>query len=104
MRQRNLSSDTFSIETPQNLLRTKKNSLRTFPLVRNFPLQVAANFLEHSFGALIEKVSPFFPAHLSANHPLPKQSPSSIGVHSTNRAAVVPRGAAEWPVRVDRVR
>ena len=39
----------------------KKNILRTFPLVRNFPLKVAANFLEHSFGAFIEKVSPFMP-------------------------------------------
>ena len=39
----------------------KKNILRTFPLVRNFPLTVAANFLEHSFGAFLEKVSPFVP-------------------------------------------
>ena len=59
--QSNLSGDTFSIEAPQSLLRTEKNILRTFPLVRNFPLKVAANFLEHSFGAFIEKVSPFMP-------------------------------------------
>ena len=41
--------------------KNKKNILRTFPLVRNFPLKVAANFLEHSFGAFIKKVSPFMP-------------------------------------------
>ena len=59
--QSNLSGDTFSKEAPQNLLRTTLNVLRTFPLVWNFPLKVAANFLEHSFGAFIEKVSPSMP-------------------------------------------
>ena len=39
-----------------------KNMLRTVLVVRNFPLSVAMNFLEHSFGAFIEKVSPFMPA------------------------------------------
>ena len=38
-----------------------KNILGTFPLVRNSPLKAAANFLEHSFAAFIEKVSPFMP-------------------------------------------
>ena len=41
--------------------KTKKNILRTFPLVRDFPFKVAANFLEHSFSAFIEKASPFMP-------------------------------------------
>ena len=62
--QRNLSGDAFSIEAPQISSKNKKNILRTFPLVRNFPLNLikgAANFLEHSFGAFIEKVSPFMP-------------------------------------------
>ena len=45
----NLSGDdTFSIEAPQ-IFQEQKNILRTFPLVRNYPLKVAANFLEHSF-------------------------------------------------------
>ena len=39
----------------------QKNILRTFPLVRDFRYKVAANVLEHSFGAFIEKVSPFMP-------------------------------------------
>ena len=42
--------------------KNKKNILRTCPLVRNFPLIVAASFLEHSFGAFIEQSSPFIPA------------------------------------------
>ena len=45
--------------------KNKKTILRTFPLVRNFHLKVAANFLEHSFGAFIEKVSPFMPTSFS---------------------------------------
>ena len=40
----------------------KKNILRTFPLVRDVLFRVAANFLEHSFGAFVEKASPFMPA------------------------------------------
>ena len=40
--------------------KNKKNIPRTFPLVR--ALRVAAHFLEHSFGAFIEKASPFIPA------------------------------------------
>ena len=44
---------------PPKISKNKKNTLRTFPLVRNFPLKVAANFLELSSGAFIEKVSPF---------------------------------------------
>ena len=51
--QSNLSGDTFSIDAPQKSSKNKKNILRTFPLVRNFPLKVAANLLEHSFGAFI---------------------------------------------------
>ena len=36
--------------------KNKKNTLRTSPLVRAFPFfKVAANFLEHSFGAFIER-------------------------------------------------
>ena len=62
--QSNLSGGTFSIEAPQNLLRTIRNILRTFRLVRNFPVKVAANFLEHSFGALLEKV---FASHANPN-------------------------------------
>ena len=42
--------------------KNKKIVLRTFPLVRNFPWKMAAIFLEHSFGAFIEKVSPFMPS------------------------------------------
>ena len=47
--------DRVSFSTPEIIL-------RTFPVVRNFPLKVAANFLEHSFGAFIEEVSPFMPS------------------------------------------
>ena len=60
--QSTLSGDTFSLEAPQNLLRIKTNILRTFPLERNFPLEVATNFLKHSFGAFIEKVLLLMPA------------------------------------------
>ena len=35
--------------------KNKKNILRTFPLVRNFPLKVATNFLEHSFWCVYRK-------------------------------------------------
>ena len=59
--QRNLSGDTFSIRGAPKSSKNKKNILRTFPLVRNFLFKLAANFLEHSFGAFIEKVSPFMP-------------------------------------------
>ena len=45
--QSNLSGDTFSLEAPQNLLRTKRSILRRSPLVRNSPLKVATNFLEN---------------------------------------------------------
>ena len=51
--------------------KNKKNFLRTFPLVRNFPLKVAPNFLERSFGAFIEKVSPFMPTWVWHRNPLP---------------------------------
>ena len=52
--QSELSGETLSPEAHQNLLR-KNNFLRTSPLVRDFPFKVAANILEHSFGAFIEK-------------------------------------------------
>ena len=35
--------------------RSSNGSLRKFPLVRDFRFRVATNFLEHSFGAFIEK-------------------------------------------------
>ena len=48
--QSKLSGDTFSIEAPQNLLRTKYS--KNISSGKGFPFKVAANFLEHSFCAL----------------------------------------------------
>ena len=65
--------------------KNKKNVLRTFPLVRNFPLKVAANFLEHSFATFIDKVSPFMPTWVLTR----MNSPMYFG-HVT-KECVIPR-------------
>ena len=57
----NLNGDTFSVEAPRKSSKNKRNMVRTFPLVWNFPFRVAANLLEHSSGAFIEQVAPFIP-------------------------------------------
>ena len=59
--QSNLSGDTFSIEAPQNLLRTKKEYSKNISSGKEFPFKSGSKLLRTFFGAFIDKVSPLMP-------------------------------------------